>query len=327
MRGLLSAEALRFRSRRLVRIAALIALAILLLTLVRLFFASSRDVTDARARAEKQYELQKEDCERGGGGAPGSESPGGDTVPPGVSCPYFVDETGTYRTLPADAFFDDPRIQARTALRITAVAVAAAMAMFAFIMGASFVGAEWNAGTMQALLFWEPRRVRVLVAKAAALVAGVVVITAAVEAVGFGGMYLITATRGSTAGVTGGLVTSVVLTMLRGTVVVSVAALLGYAIAGLCRVTGAALGGAFLYFLILEQILAGLRPGWQRFLFGANMGAVLAKKIDVADAHGRLDAPQHIYHLTAGRGLVTLAVYLVVLLGAFFVTFTRRDVT
>jgi ABC-type transport system involved in multi-copper enzyme maturation permease subunit len=322
MRGLLSAEALRFRSRRLVRILALVALAILLLTLVRIFFASSRDTTDARLRAEKEFALQKQGCEQSPPVPPGEPAP-----PAGISCPYFIDEHGTYRQLTVGMLFRDPRIQARTSLRITAIAVAAGMAMLAFVLGASFVGAEWNAGTMQALLFWEPRRIRVLLAKAAALVAGVVVVTAALQVVGYGGMYLVTATRGSTDGVTAGLVMSVLLTMLRGMIVVSVTALLGYAVAGLARITGAALGGAFVYFFVFEQILAGLRPGWQRFLFTANIGAVLARKIDVSDAHGRMAAPEFVYRLTAGRGVATLAVYVAILLGAFFVTFTRRDVT
>jgi ABC-type transport system involved in multi-copper enzyme maturation permease subunit len=322
MRGLLSAEALRFRSRRLVRVLALVALAILLLTLVRLFFASSRDTTDARRRAEKEFALQKQGCEQRGSGAPGGEE-----VPAGVTCPYFIDETGTAHELTVEMLFQDPRIQARRSLRTTAQAVAGGMALIGFILGASFIGAEWNAGTMQALLFWEPRRVRVLVAKAVALVAGVVVLTAVLQAVGYGGMYLLTATRGSTEGVTAGLQASVLLVMLRGMVVVTATALLGYAVAGLARVTGAALGGAFLYFFVFEQILAGLRPGWQRFLFTANIGALLAKKIDVATARGLLEPPEHVYRLTASRGVVTLAVYLAVLLGAFFVTFTRRDVT
>jgi hypothetical protein len=324
MGGLLSAEVLRFRSRRLVRILGAIALAVLLLTLARLFFVSSRDTTQARLRAEKEFALQKEGCQQNPGDG---TQPGGAPVPAGVSCPYFIDETGTPRQVTVEMLLVDPRIHARKALRTVAVAVAGGAAMIAFVLGASFIGAEWNAGTMQALLFWEPRRVRVLVAKAVALVGGVVVMTAGLQAVGFGGMYLVTATRGSTAGVTGGVVMSVLLTMLRGMAVVSVTALLGYAIAGLARVTGAALGGAFLYFLILEQILGGLRPGWQRFLFTANIAAVMAKKIDVATAKGRYGPPDLAYHLTAGRGAITLALYLAVLLGAFFVTFARRDVT
>ena len=43
----------------------------------------------------------------------------------------------------------------------------------AWLLAASFVGAEWHAGTMGTLLTWEPRRLYVLGAKVAALTEGV----------------------------------------------------------------------------------------------------------------------------------------------------------
>ena len=60
-------------------------------------------------------------------------------------------------------------------LRDGVKAVAGIFAFMAFLVGATAAGAEWSAGTMQSLLYWEPRRVRVMVAKVAALAAAVVV--------------------------------------------------------------------------------------------------------------------------------------------------------
>src|SRR5690606_8266356 len=39
---------------------------------------------------------------------------------------------------------------------------AAILALFGFLVGASFVGAEWRSGGMMNLLLWQPRRLRVL---------------------------------------------------------------------------------------------------------------------------------------------------------------------
>jgi ABC-type transport system involved in multi-copper enzyme maturation permease subunit len=317
MRGLLSAEMLRFRSRRLVRILVLVAFAILLIVQVKLFFSSDRDLAAAHRKAERQAAAaQVFDCRD-------LTPPGGETLPP-TECAKIIQGNAD----PAN-FYQDPRLFARKVLKSGAQAVAVASAIIAFVIGASFIGAEWNAGTMQALLFWEPRRARVLLAKAVALVSGMVVISAALQAFCYGALLLITATRGSTEGVTAGYQTSVLLLMLRGLLIVSATALLGYAVAGLARITGAALGVAFVYFVIIENLVFGLRPGWQRFLFSQNIAAVLLKKVPVASAHGRSfgDSGGLIYHLTAARGAITLAIYLGVLLGVFYATFERRDVT
>ena len=47
------------------------------------------------------------------------------------------------------------------------------LALFGFVVGASFVGAEWSTGGMMNLLVWRPRRVRLLLGKLAALLLGV----------------------------------------------------------------------------------------------------------------------------------------------------------
>jgi len=46
---------------------------------------------------------------------------------------------------------------------------AAVLALVAYIVGASFVGAEWSSGGMMNLLLWRPRRLQVLGTKLAVL--------------------------------------------------------------------------------------------------------------------------------------------------------------
>ena len=198
--------------------------------------------------------------------------------------------------------------------------VAGTAALVSFIVGASYIGAEWGAGTMQALLFWEPRRHRVILAKAAALVGVMVVFTAVMQAVGWSTTMLVGSTRGTTDGVTSAIQSDAFGTMLRGLFVVAFTGLLGFAIAGFARVTGAALGVGFLYFAIVEQVIAGLRPGWISYLISPNVAAVMADGIED-------DRGSRIVELTAGRGIAVLLVYLVLFVGAFSVAFDRRDVT
>lgn len=314
MTSLIRAELRRLTSRRLVRILAIGAIGITLLVLGRSFLVSHRDTPAERTRIEAQNRAdalrQCEEAERQSGGQD-------------FGCEQIASENYD--------FYQDRRLNARQALPDGVTGVAVGTAILAFVVGASFVGAEWHAGTMQALLFWEPRRGRVLLAKALALVVVTIAFMVALQAVVYAATLLTAAMRGTTEGVTSGLHLSNLLRVLRGMVVVSVTGLLGYAIAGLARVTAAALGVAFVNFVIIENLIRGLRPGWQRFLFTENIAAVFEKKFAVAPAHARsfIDgfSEQQVYFLSGVRGAVTLTIYLAILLGAFALTFSRRDVT
>ncbi len=331
MLGLLRAEVRRLTSRRLTRILGGLALLVVLLVEGRVFTESNRDLDAARRRAEQQASGYTDEasfrelCE---------SMKAGDAVPIEVDCAspearQYVMGQNMFGS-PED-YYRDPRLLGRQALPDGARAVAVGVAILAFLVGASFVGADWHHGTMQALLFWEPRRPRVLLAKALALVAVAVAFAAALQAVVYALTFLTAATRGSTEGVTAGLQMSVLLTALRGMIVVAVTALLGYAVSGLARITAASLGVAFVYFVIVENVLRGYRPGWRRYLFSENVTAVLLKRIEItppeAVMYGDMGMGYTPQYLGGVRGVVTLAVYMALLLGAFFVTFTRRDVT
>lgn len=221
-----------------------------------------------------------------------------------------------------------PQLIGEQSLHDGAIAVGAASAILGFIIGASYVGADWNAGTMQALLFWEPRRLRVLLAKAVALVVAMTAFLLTLEVVTYTLTYVVAATHGSTEGVTGGYHVSVLLLVLRAIFAVGVVSLVGFAIAGLARVTAAALATMFVYFVVLEPIvLRLLRPAWERYYLGPNVAAVFTKHADVAAAHTHSGTFDRAYTLSGMRGAVTLLVYVALLLGAYAASFVRRDVT
>lgn len=317
MTNLIRAEIRRLTSRRLARLFAALFVVVLLLIQGIAGAKSNDDVEGARRKAEaaavRDARFSQAMCER-------AKTTG--EVPAEYEC-------GTPEISPDD-YYVDPRYVGREWVPGLATGVAVAMAIVGFIVGASFVGAEWHAGTMQALLFWEPRRGRVLLAKGIALVVVLWAFTLVMQLLGWSTAMLNANLRGTTQGVTSGLQQAAFLTMGRGMVVIAFTSLLAFAIAGLTRVTGAALGAAFGYFVILENLIRGLRPGWTRWVITPNVAAVMTKRFEVEPAHPRrvLDGElTRMYTLTSTRGAITLGVYLLAFLGVFYVWFSRRDVT
>ena len=314
MTGLLRAEVRRITSRRMVRVFALIVLLVTAFVLVKAFADSHRDSAAVlEQRRTEQIDDYVRQCE---------EFSSQDPNFPAEQC-----SRENFEGAPSG----DRRLFASRELGNGVTAVAVGLAIVGFVVGASFVGAEWGAGTMQALLFWETRRGRVLVAKALALVVVMVAFTLLLQALVYGATSLTASVRGSTEGVTAGLHTSNLLRALRGCAFVSASSLIGFAIAGLARHTVASLGIAFGYFVILENLMRGFRPGWQRFLLVENFHALMEKKTQVAPAGTRrfvdLVGEQQLFTLTGVRAAVTLALYLAILLAGFYLSFTRRDVT
>ena len=123
-------------------------------------------------------------------------------------------------------------------------ALAALFALMAFVVGASFVGAEWNSGGMMNLLLWRPQRLKVLGTKLLALVVGLGVLTA-VTAAAWTGLFVLTARqRGSLESMTSGAWQSFALTEVRGLVLVLAVGAVGFGLASLGRHTAMALGVA-----------------------------------------------------------------------------------
>lgn len=157
------------------------------------------------------------------------------------------------------------------------------------VLGASSVGAEWHAGTMTTLLAWEPRRVRVSVAKAVACILSVFVIAV-------------------------GLLIVLALAMTMATAAAFGSAL-GFALAMIGRNTAAALGVTFGYLAIVEVLLRELRPGWQKWLLSENLGALITGH--APGVAGR----------SLGGAASVLLLYAGVLLLAAVASFRARDVS
>ena len=148
-------------------------------------------------------------------------------------------------------------------------------AIFALIIGATIIGAEWGAGTIPTLLTWEPRRVRVLFAK-------VLAVLAACASVFLLFALLVAATtlpaltfRGTAVGLDAVWQEDLMSVVLRGMYLSAISGLFGFSLALLIRNTAAALGAAFGYLLILENLVraTGALSAW---LVSNNAAIVLA---------------------------------------------------
>jgi hypothetical protein len=184
-----------------------------------------------------------------------------------------------------------------------------------WLLGASFIGADWRAGTITTLLTWEPRRTRVIVAKVLACAVSVFALAMALQAVLGGVLSLDAVFRGTTAGVDASLWRETSGVAVRAAILASVASVVGFAVASIGRNTAAALGAGFVYIAVIENLVRGLRPGWQRWLFTDN-AAVFITGGNVSFTFER----------TMLQALVLLAAYAAVLFAVGIMMFRARDV-
>ncbi|HEU4346458.1 MAG TPA: ABC transporter permease subunit [Actinoplanes sp.] len=124
------------------------------------------------------------------------------------------------------------------------ITLAAILGLAAFVVGASYVGAEWTSGGMMNLLLWRPQRLTVLSTKLAAFLVALGGLAVLVAAVWTGVFVLIANLRGSMAGMTAGAWQSVLLTEVRAVGLIMVAGAIGFGLAALGRHTALALGAA-----------------------------------------------------------------------------------
>lgn len=155
---LLGAELRRFLSRRVMRLA--FALGIALATLVLVIQTVRSEVTTV-TQTQQTFECS------------GPSSPGVpqslDTVP--QNCvPQEVTST----------FVRDRRLRIHDTFSDTVKGTGFAMVFVAFLIGASFVGAEFGAGSLSTQLLFEPRRFRVVAVKAVAVGIGIAVLSIAI---------------------------------------------------------------------------------------------------------------------------------------------------
>ena len=190
-------------------------------------------------------------------------------------------------------------------------------AIIAWLLAASYIGAEWRAGTMTTMLTWEPRRIRVMLAKGFAAIAVTFTIVMVLQALLFGALYPAAAFHGSTAGTSAAFWRSFTYLGLRVGGLAAAAGLLGFAAGSIGRNTAAGLGAGFVYLAVIEGgLLGGLIPAVRPWLIVGNSIVFISNERQV-DIHGR--SPTQAGLLLLGYAL-----------GVFLIAtgfFRKRDVT
>jgi ABC-2 type transport system permease protein len=213
---------------------------------------------------------------------------------------------------------------------------AGVLALFGFVVGASFIGAEWNSGGMMNLLLWRPRRIPVLAAKLGTMLVGVLVVSTVYVGLWIGAFWFIGRTRGRMEPLTSGFWQSLALDGVRALALGLGAAAIGFALASLGRHTAMALGVGIGYALVVEigtYIIFGLLGTHysERYRLSTYVGAWLVKKITLYDEtpicgpNGCTDIQRYVITWQQG-GVVVGTIAVAVLVAAFFVM-RRRDVT
>jgi ABC-type transport system involved in multi-copper enzyme maturation permease subunit len=186
------------------------------------------------------------------------------------------------------------------------------------VIGGSSVGADWQHGTLAALLTWEPRRVRVFLTRAVVVMLSVFALAVILQ-VAFSLMVAIaTALRGDTGGTGGAWLRHVAGVTLRVGVASAFGATVGLTIAMIGRNTAAALGVAFGYLAVVESLMRGLMPKISSVLLSTNMAVFI---------DGRAGTSETGSPISVGRASLTLTLYAGVLLIAALTLFRKRDVT
>jgi ABC-2 type transport system permease protein len=300
--SLIGNEITRLLARRLLRV--LVALSLLGIAVAGLvvFFRSSNQPPPAEVVVTDPFlEAEIDRCQRGEFGP----LPEGAAQPSRRECIEFMGIENP-----------DPRYHL-AGIRETFMGTSVPLAVMAWLIGASFVGAEWQKGTMATTLLWEPRRIRLLAAKAAACCVTLFLLFVALQMVL--GLALAPAglLRGTTEGIDGEWLRSTAGVLARGGIVAVLAAMIGFSIAGLGRNTAAALGVGFLYMTVIEGLVRGLRPNWVPWLLADNAAVFITDDPLLMPALERS---------TAEAGLL-IAAYAAALTVAGAVVFRRRDIT
>lgn len=210
----------------------------------------------------------------------------------------------------------DPRLYL-TDTKDVLLGISAIIMILLWLVGASFIGAEWRHDTITTLLTWEPRRVRLMLAKVAAVAVCSFVAALLIQALTGAVVAPSAYAFGSTAGADAEWLRNLVEQALRIASVGALIGAVGFALASLGRNTAAALGVGFAYVVVVENLIRALKPEWQPWFFTDNTVIVVAADPGVLPEIGH----------TVGQATVVIVGYALLLLLAALAIFRSRDVT
>jgi ABC-2 type transport system permease protein len=208
------------------------------------------------------------------------------------------------------------------------------LGLFGFVVGASYVGAEWTSGGMTNLLLWRPQRAQVLGAKLGVALTGVLAMAVVYLFVWTIAFLGVAATAGTIGDMTAGDVASFLFACVRVVLLGVFGAAVGFAIASMGRHTAMALGVGIAYLLVYElgtllafSIMGVTYP--ERFRLSSYVVAWLTKRYEISgDYSCNADEcfQSGAYSITWGESGVVLALVAAALVGGAFLSMRRRDI-
>jgi hypothetical protein len=289
--SLVRAEARRLLKRRVTRYTLLLMVLGLAAIAVSIALSSHPIGPDqlAAARAEatrqeqfaaEQAEVDRARCEEDKAAGRLEERWG-----PGFDCANITAPTsGTF-----DANWYLPyQFEFRAEFSMFVAVFAGILALFAFIVGASFVGAEWNSGGMMNLLLWRPRRLGVLFTKLGVLLGGLLVTGLVLGALWTVSFWAIARYRGRVGELTSGAWQSFALDGARGLGLVLAVGAVAFGLASIGRHTALALGAAVAVGVVSEigiRIVMGILgvPFGDRYVLSTYTASWFMKEYTLTD--------------------------------------------
>lgn len=320
-------ELRRLASRRL----AIIGVAAVLIITAFLLFATWRDSRPLSAaeqqqnqvyfeQAQKDWELHgeqyKKDCEESYASAPDPKPALKDFCPG----PPTLEQFGKPKNV-----FSELMPTLLQGLSYLLVAMA-------FLIGASFLGAEFSSGAIGNWLTFEPRRMRVYGSKLAGAGIGLAPVAVVITAVMVFGTYLIIDRLGITAGTTGKVWGNLAETSGRIVLVTAMGAVLGGVVGLLLRHTAAAIGVVMAYLVLVEGVFGGFLTQVQPWLIRLNFDAFVLHGTSYyvekcsSGSDGSYNCESIEKHLSFEHGAWYLSIAAVVLIALGALVFRRRDV-
>jgi hypothetical protein len=325
--SLLRSEVHRFRSRRFIQVVLAVALVgWIVATIIALTqFGNPSDAAIAQAEQQLSADLQMQRE----GWQQCTDNPG--PLPEGLDPADACGPEPTRDTMQLDWYLDKAPFNFGDTGNDGALGFAALSSVVAALVGATWIGAEWSTRSLVALLFWVPRRMQVMAAKLLVLGGAAALIGVVAQAGWLAMSGILRAAVGSDDPLPDHFWSDLLQTQGRGVLLTVIAALLAFGLTNLVRNTGAALGIAFVYLIIVENAVRAMRPHWSPWLLSDNAlglvqhgGNTLQFYDGIPDANGMVTAVEYyLGHLQSGiyLGIVTIVVAAI---GALL--FARRDI-
>jgi len=234
---------------------------------------------------------------------------------------------------PTLANWGKPQATFHTMMPTVLTGAAYLLAFVGFVVGASFVAAEFSSGSMANWLTFEPRRTRVYASKLTAAGLGLIPVTVALLGLLTAFVWLIVGHFGSTTGTTAKVWGDLGELGARSVALVLAATVTGGALGILLRRTAAVMGLVVGYLVLVEGALHQWLQGAQTWMLQLNVTAWLQHDatyfVDkcTTDAQGNYGCQGVEHILQFGHSAAYLGVLVVFAVGLAALVFRHRDVS